>query len=332
MNMYYKIRHKLHSHLESHGREAMPSISGKPVPFESDGRVPVRFFIGTGDGLLLYDKGNLIRLLDGYYYGISKFRSKWYAFRKIRSTGQLITFTLKDNSVADIEPILFGLSHDVHQIDICRNRLFLMDTGKNRVIRFTLNEQGHIYNRSKYFYPSGKIDYSQKVNNFQKGDNIPPNYAHMNSIFIDKGIVYLMYHSNTSKTGRKSQVAVTNLRFDNVRLLSTNFSEGHNILNLDGKMYCCGSREGWLVCDGKPVLKVNSFTRGLAANETFIIVGGSEFGSRHERNGTKGFVYILDRQCKLVATLKISGVNPLQEIRIADGLDFARSNSVEKLV
>lgn len=76
----------------------------EPVSFTQTATVQARFLIGTSSGLLYYNYGQLHRIFDGYFYGITHYQDRWYAFSRYskKHAGRIISFRFDDAVVEDI--------------------------------------------------------------------------------------------------------------------------------------------------------------------------------------------------------------------------------------
>lgn len=129
------------------------------------------------------------------------------------------------------------------------------------------------------------------------------------------GYLYLVYPNKTSQTGRASQI----VRVARGTLAASVASEcggnAHNFVPWNGHHLWCDSLSGTLACDGKPVFRVEPFTRGLFVSADYILVGGSAREARSEREGKDGYIWVLNPRFELVTEIKIPGVAPPCEIR-----------------
>ena len=283
----------------------------EPVPFIQTVAIQAKFLIGTSSGLLYYDHGRLHRIFDSYFYGITRCRDRWYAFGQFskKHAGQIISFRLDDTAVEDIRTEAMLVGPGVHQIHAWEDHLYVADTQNNRLMQYMIDCDG--LKSRDVFYPnswSGKND------------------VHLNSIYCHKDKIYLIYHNRTRYTGRNSQIAVLNNALQMESIIDTQAGSAHNIVLWEGAPMYCDSQAGTLVWN-EPVLYLNCFTRGLAIADEFVLVGGSEFAKREERQNKTGYVFAFDlKERKTIAQITIPAIGNVFELRLIEPTDYGMAN------
>lgn len=193
---YRAARHTFFTYRERLSRDGRPQATNEAVPFRATKDVPIRFLIGTGSGLLLYDQGSLSRVIPGPVYGVTRGPSglpveserreaervpqqdggtRWYASRRNNHTEQIVTFVRRRNFATDVRPLNWGLDGSVHQIDAPDSELYVAETGTNCVVILDLDESGTTVRRTRRIYPAGKSPLGA----------LSANYAHINSVLAD---------------------------------------------------------------------------------------------------------------------------------------------------
>ncbi|XCN73776.1 MAG: hypothetical protein Q3M24_03190 [Candidatus Electrothrix aestuarii] len=254
------------------------------------------------------------KVLEGQFYGLTKFKNKWFVFHKNNDNGEILSFSLKEDRIISVQKKVMGLSPGCHQIDFCSDKLHVIDTYNNCIQVYASKEEKII--KIEEFYPFGSLE---------NGRN-SENYVHMNSIWKKDDFFYLFLHNETMKTGKKSEIAILNDKYKVVKRHSTEAVNGHNILKFKGDFVYCNSNENSLVADNKSVFQADLFTRGLALSSKYILVGGSQYGERSLRKNLSGKVYVLNHNFGLLHVLNIPGM--VQEIRIVEPMDHCLSNSM----
>ena len=149
-----------------------------------------RVIVATKNGLYLLVDGNIVLISEGEFYGITKYEGLVYVFEKLKNKGRVISFSISIID-KDFDVLIEALSPGCHQIDFLGNELFVTDTYNNRILIY--DSKGVMLDE---FYPIGKLENGRKSKN----------YGHINSIYSNDGIIYLLCHNETKKTGRKSEV------------------------------------------------------------------------------------------------------------------------------
>jgi hypothetical protein len=279
--------------------------------YQNDDVERLHCLVATKKGLYLLENGRITRLLDGYFYGLTRARDDWYAFQKFETFGRIIRFTLTDGRMTAFEQLTTRLSPGCHQIDFVNGRLHVMDTYNNGLLIFRpsparLELVGE-------HYPPGRLVHGVES----------ANYAHMNSIWRCESGMYVLLHNATTKTGRPSEIARIDESYQIVERIPTGAANGHNILLYDGRFMFCDSQAGTLVSGTEPVFRCERFTRGLSVTDDYVVVGRSEYGDRSERERLAGGISVLDHDFRLLSSIDLPGM--VQEIRSIDGREYGLS-------
>jgi hypothetical protein len=267
------------------------------------------YIIATKNGLYILRNGNLYLLRSGSYYGVTLSGKKILVFERLGEIGRVISTTIHSNGKIGPkgESVLFNLSGGCHQIDFIDEKLFITDTYNNRIYSIG-SESEHIA-----YYPRGKLRHGRKSEN----------YAHMNSIFFHNGQYYVYCHNETTKTGRKSEIMVSRDLKKIDKMIPLKDENGHNIAIVNDRIYHCDSMNGTLSVNNKPVFHTDSFTRGLSISTDSILLGGSDFAKREDRDKSGGSLFFLDTEYNLITSAKLPGM--VQEIRRLDEPDLGLS-------
>ncbi len=280
-------------------------------------------FSSSAEGVLLYEAGQVTRIGPKTgAYGIVKYEGYWYCFFKSGRTGGIYKFKIEKGKAIDFNCIYYGLSRGVHQLEVFEGKLYVTDTYNNRIIvlpdfaiatsRFWKSD-----NHSE-FYPCGKLG--------RAGRN-SLNYKHVNSIFFEGGVVWLIAHNETTKTGVPSELLKCNVEdFTVIESTSLNGSNCHNIYISKERDLFCASMEGKVVSfrNDSVIDSCSGLTRGLSVAKDLIVYGVSPIERNRSQRG-------LGALCLKVLDSKSGGnvgeldvyAGQVHEIRRVDTLDFA---------
>lgn len=279
-----------------------------------DGRLNVQMLLGTKTGILLYAHGRLTRILRGRFYGISRRGDRWYAYKyETQRFGRIISFRLAGLQCVEVKDELCQLPGEVHQIDWAGSCLYVTDTQHNCVRRYAY--RGSQLVCIDRCYPNGTLAFGRRS----------PNYAHINSVFCDGDRLFIVYHNETKKTGRKSQVAILDLDLRLQNVVSLDAGCAHNVLPIESDIAFCDSMNG-AVRLGSRSLSLGLYTRGLAKSGSVLFVGGSDFAARAQRGQSTGHVFTWD--CisgQVYSHLTMPQIGSVYEVRLVEPTDEALS-------
>lgn len=287
--------------------------------FSVEGDIPnISFLVATnGQGLLYFSNGQFTRIIDdSFCYGITRIEDEWWVyFSGKRDTSSIVSFDFIDGKGYNLKVRIGWLKKSIHQIDFVNNNLVVCDTSVN---------QAQVYKEPHL--NEGVVSADSVLHNINPSDF---KYAHINSVFCHNSRVYLVAHNKSFYSGRKSEVFVTNSDYE----LEDSFELGgysvHNFYCDDNKQMFCNSERGSLVCNDKEVFVCDTvdFTRGLAINSDFIVLGSSQVTPYRDERGKKdSFVYILDGSFNKVGKITIPNCQ-VHDIRRVDVPDLGLSNS-----
>jgi hypothetical protein len=309
-------------------RHRPPTVRREEVPFIAQALIPARFLIGTLSGLLYYDGERLFRFFDGKVYGITRRGERWYVFRENRmrlasgwgrEKGQILSFVMRDGRPVDLKMELHDIDPEVHQIDFFDDCLYIADTANNRLSRHATLPNGKL-GPPEMAYPNGRLAQGKQS----------PNYVHLNSVFCDGGHVYLVYHNQTQRTGKKSEIVILDRQLRLIERIDIPASCAHNIVVRGQNRWYCDSQGGALLRDGQVVFHSEHYVRGLAIHPGLILLGGSEFAKREDRINKRGYIFALDpATMRAFATMFIPSSGSIFEIRFVDRHDLGLSAVTE---
>lgn len=290
------------------------------MEFEADASIPAAFLVGSISGLLLKYEDRLTRLFDGKVYGITSAHGRWFVFRQADIdgfiVGQVVSFRLRNGEVDDVRIEISGLDREVHQIDFYDDVLYITDTYNNRIWTYQLTTQG-VGSRAAAFL-RGRLR--------RAPGQMPENYVHLNSIFATPTGGYAVYHNQTRKTGKPSELVRLNERLAETEHWTLPASCAHNVVPTPDGFAYCDSFGRRLMVGENAVFQGPCYLRGLAVSSDFVLVGGSDLAERNERDQTIAYLFMLDRNSgTLEATWMIPSAGSIYEIRLVDPTDLAMS-------
>ncbi len=275
------------------------------------------YLVTTWRGLFAINADLVRPIAYGLYYGLTIRDDVIYAFeacdrpRYPTHRGRIVRFYRDGDHIVDTDVFATGLDNNTHQIDFIDGRLCVVDTGNQRVLRYP---EGGDEPEILYPIPGGE------ERNWDRG------YVHVNSLVAAGDEILLVLHNGADKTGRPSEIA----RFDRdwcpIGRLPLDGLGCHNLVALeDGTFLSCGSMAGELIGTGGLKLPIcDMMTRGLSVDADRIVVGGSAFAERADRDEAEGAVFFLDRDYRLLSRLALPSA-PM-DIRRIDGRDRSLSD------
>lgn len=278
--------------------------------------------VATRHGLFATDGRDLRCVAHGFFYGITLHDDAILVFesgdwpRNPTRRGRIVRFRLKGDRIVATDVLATGLDNGCHQIDVIDDRLCVLDTYNQRVLRFALD--GGV---PEPLYPLGAAcdrDWSG-------------GYAHVNSLIAHDDAILLLLHNGADRTGRASEIARLTRDWQVVDRTPVDGLGCHGFALLeDGAVLTCGSFAGELVAtDGLKVPVCDMMTRGLSVDAGGIVVGGSAFAERSARDTARGALFFLDRDYRRIAQIAVPG--PVTEVRRIDGRDRSLSSYLADL-
>lgn len=272
--------------------------------------------VATRHGLFATDGCDLRRVAHGFFYGITVRDDAIYVFeagdwpRSPTRRGRIVRFRRVGERIAAVDVLATGLDNGCHQIDLIDDRLCVLDTYHQRVLRFAVD--GGVPETLCPIGPARDGDWAG-------------GYVHVNSLIAYDDAILLLLHNGADRTGRASEIARLTRDW---RLVDRTPLDGlgcHNLALLEnGAVLTCGSFAGDLVAtDGLKVPVCDMMTRGLSVDAGGIVVGGSAFADRAVRDTAGGALVFLDRAYRPLGRIAVPG--PVTEVRRIDGQDRSLS-------
>lgn len=290
-------------------------------PMVLEGELPVEALFTATSGFFLLRGIGKTKLLSGRFTGLTRKGDRYYIAEELFQTKRCRIFscTFDGERVRDLETLFVQkTSGGIHQIDFVDDLLFVTDSHNNSII--VLESEGGMVCR---IFPNGVHTQNRPMEGTDSRY-----YCHYNSLFGWRDGIAILAHNETKKTGRKSLIYwVDKKDYSHIDALPSipAGSNGHNILIHRDQHLVCDSLHGSLINNGQVVLQTEYFTRGLAMNDEYTVVGCSERVERHQRTETKAFLWILGNDFAPKAFVELGSVGQLYDIRLLPK-DYGLSN------
>lgn len=291
--------------------------------------------IATSQAVFTFRRGSLNCIHHGFgsYPGISWDEKFVYlAARRdhripvIEGAQNILVFDPDFNWVGSIQGLKFvGL----HQIYFYDGRLYICNTGIEKIDiieKETMDRIGIIEKKRdgrspwRFNYSVSRWDYSM----------IGRDVNHINSIWIDGGIIYVVEHREGP-----SKVKYFSETYELLGEVDIG-DKCHNVYVEDGKLFVCSSETECIIIrdlsTGKDRIINTSqyaegFPRGLARTSDRWYIGISQRGTREERHLPEGLGSVLafDDDFNLIHKIILKNVGQVLDIRAMTGLDRAHN-------
>lgn len=282
----------------------------------------IELLLGCKTGLFQLKNGSLVKLFGGRVYGITKVADRWYAtvnrkisFRKkiVISQGYLISFLLDGGRLRSLRVEYCPLDTSVHQIDHWGSWLIVTDTANNRILRFEI-EDGEL-NVPDAFYPNGVLENGRESQN----------YAHINSVYCNGINVFVLYHNDSTNSGRSSQIAKLDMAMKVVEVEEIDAQCSHNVVWDNGELFFCDSANGRFRNRARVLLDRPVYLRGLARAKNYWVVGGSDFSTKSARSFSTGYLFQVSDSGEVLSELRMPATGSVYEVRLLNERDFCLS-------
>lgn len=271
------------------------------------------------EGLYAIGRGGFAKISEGQFFGMTVHDNAIYCFEALGPIpslwphyGRIVRYNIVEKKIVSVGVVAKGLPNGCHQIDFIGRDLFVCDTYNTRLLRFDPK-----FNTCTVYSPLGDI----RFQDFASG------YPHMNSLVGYHGVIYLMLHKCSQRTGHKSKLARWNPErgiFGEEVILAG--KSCHNVVFLEhGEFIVCDSDNGALSDGRRTIVRIGQmFTRGLSVDNDMIVVGSSLFSRRDARRKIGGEVCFLDRQYRELTRFSVPAA--ATDIRKIDGKDLSITN------
>ena len=272
--------------------------------------------VASRQGLFAVNRQSYRLIVHGLFFGLTLRDDAIYVFESCdipampTRRGRVLRLRVRGQAISDTAVLATGLDNGCHQIDFVDDRLCVLDTYNQRVLRFA---------------PAGGEIETLDCLPPAKGREWASGYVHANSLLQVGGRILVLLHNGGKDTGRVSEAAV----FDRAwRPLGRWMLPGYGCHDLvcleDGDLLTCGSQAGELISiDGIRIPISSMMTRGLSVGAAEVAVGASRFSMRRERLFDRGTITFLNRAMRIETVLELPAAPT--DIRRLDGQDFALS-------
>lgn len=261
----------------------------------------IDIIFSTTSGLYRYD-GTMTEIAVGNYFGITKLWEDVWAVAN-RSNSCLELYDLKRNKLMKVIDGIIG--RNAHQIDLIGDRLYATRTELNELDVISVVD----FSIEKRLFPN-----KQAV----RGD---ADFCHFNSIYGNRGKLYLVAHNLGEETGKNSVLHVMSPAYVVIDKIDMPSMSCHNVIICGNDMYCCHSKNSSVVKNGEVVAKVEGcFTRGLSLSDDHLIFGINKLTKNREERIRGAIVVGQER-------IEVNGaVNEIRQVCFDYGLSNHRNN------
>lgn len=272
--------------------------------------VSLKFIFTCRQGIFLFDRGKISKLVEGPHFGITATSSdtvlaaEWVGNREVQKTvvyryhfdGALLTdkrkLTFRDRRGQILQP--FG----IHQIRYLGGFLWVINTRENVVWKCSL--EGDVLDE---WSEEGKMPFDeQKYEECNQLRKQTETYRHYNSITFHDGHFYVLAHNCSQEQDnlqKRSYIVKLDEDLTVVGRLEDMGRACHDVVFIDGHLYVCNSMEGSLMENGKPVMEFGSFLRGIGVIGSIMIIGGSPYQiARHKRDDAHSQLFFVDYRAR----------------------------------
>ena len=253
--------------------------------------------VGCTLGLYGVNRHGLVRkLVHGFFHGVRRCGSDLLVFeicdrpRLANAYGRILRIPVLGSRLGQPQILVEGLDNRCHQLAAFDDRIHLIDTAHQKILRFTL---------------SGVPIDAITPFPYERGVSPQDDYRHLNSIAQVGDRIGVMLH-NGGKS-RTSELAWFDRQWRLLCCEELSALGCHDIVaDTDGTLWHCGSMAGELINSRGEHYKVSErLTRGLAIAPDGFVVGVCTFGTREVRDNFTGTILYLDRNFTLLAEVDV---------------------------
>ncbi len=305
--------------------KAFASFDTDAIDLVSTSLAGATHLVSSRKGVYAVNEQQWTHILSGFCFGLTLRGNEIFVFeacdqpRSPLRRGRIVRLFREGDRIVSAEVIARGLDNGCHQVDFLRNRLHVVDTYNQRLIRFSSGMTASEELLPLPIPPEGRWS------------NTDPRYVHANSLLAVGNTNLLLLHNTSEHTGRLSEVALYDEAWNPAGRWSLEGKSCHGLALLeDGTLLTCDSIAGDLIsAQGLRVHISPHFTRGLSIGNDQIVVGTSPRATREQRLASEGTVTFLDRDFRQQAVLSLPGAPT--EIRRLDGKDAGSSSYLEQM-
>lgn len=272
--------------------------------------VNYRFLAACQQGVFLYDRGRITRLLRGRYFGMATAGTPhtYYVTEYTRKGGRrgegadershVYRCRMEGGSLQIEEETRFHREGrrewpiKVHQIRWHEGFLWVANTRQN--VLWKVAPDGEIVGQ---WTGSRRFDYApQNPGELTCRVRASADYHHYNSIAFRDGRIYVLAHNGATKgRSRRSFMVTLDAGLREVDRRQDIGLACHDLLFHGDDLYICNSGEGTLLRNFQAVARTGYFVRGLAQIGSLLIVGGSvPRGDPEKRATSRSRLFFVD--------------------------------------
>ena len=259
------------------------------------------WLVATHKGLFAVGHGLAKLLLHGWFFGICRHGDELFLFENCslrdhsRTNGRIVRLQLMDGRLVNPAVLAKHLDANCHQLKVIDERLCLVDTANQAILRFTL--YGGAVDTKTPFAIAPATDRSGA-------------YLHINSIAQIGEKIAILLHNGKAIPEKCSELAWLDSGWNIVERVPLEGHCCHDILEDEyGVLWHSASMTGEIMTSEGRRVKVDAhrMTRGLAISATSLCVGVSGFGPRQNRDALPGAVVVFDRSLSRLSEIELGG-------------------------
>jgi hypothetical protein len=267
----------------------------------------------------------LSQIAQGTFYGLAHRDNHWYVTRSNQigkrnfllneRFSHIYQFSFTPEIKPILKPVIQNIPKELHQIDFVNKSLIIPHTGYPQLLKATIKETSANEDLSLLNFTD--------VQCFQ----LPlEEFCHLNSVYHRDNKYYIIAHNYTAKSGKMSDMIVTDENFDLIEIIYLDAHSAHNIFFHQDEIIFCDSQNKKLRSVWNVYFEADLFLRGLSVNSSHIYLGGSPVNMQtFEEVSGNSKIYVLNREFQQVDEIEVSGIGKIYEIRQSSGFDLAMS-------
>jgi hypothetical protein len=281
-----------------------------------------RFLIAGVNGVYLYDRGRITKLLEGEFFGLTPTDTPGEYYFAICSNdvekkdyhGRILhcRFDGQEARVLGEVPLIREGKPEkamrIHQVRWHEGHLWIVNTMGN--VLWKVTPEGQVVGEwTDNVFFSGETP-GQKILSSRE-------YKHYNSVAFRDGLTYLLAHNSGGKD-KSGQSYVVVLDSD---LKEVSRREGvgwacHDLLWRGDDLYVCDSGGHRLLKNYEPVLQTDRFLRGLTAVGSILILAGTDWEpDKAQRRLAGSVLYFVDQSSfHVLHTLVFNRLGPIHDL------------------
>lgn len=260
-----------------------------------------RWLVSTQNGLFALGETRAHLVAHGWFFGLTRRGSRIVMFencaRRDRHLpmGRLVAVDVLDGALRNPVVLAKGLDAGCHQIAFVEDKLCVLDTANQCVLRFT---------------ECGKPVDVQRPFPLTQAEDGEADYLHINAIAALAEGIAVLAHNGKRRPAMASELIILDRKWQETSRTLLSDPGCHDIVpDEDGSLWHCASMSGTIICsDGRRVpVAPERMTRGLLFDGEHILVGASVFGDRSVRDVLPGSVIMLGHDFRRIGEVPVGG-------------------------